>query len=570
MVIFETVRYKNLLSAGNTWTEIKLNQHRTTLVVGENGSGKSTLLDALSFALFGKPFRKVNKGQLVNSINQRGMVVELEFRIGVKRYIIRRGLKPNVFELYSDGLLLNQDASSHDYQDILETQILKFNHKTFTQIVAAGSALFVPFMQLSAPNRREIVEDLLDLQIFSSMNNLLKKDLETNRTTIGEVNQEINLLAQKIEINSKHIKTYRNNTLSSLERKREKQTQIAEQIRDAEAAIKQINQSIAQYKLADETTVVAKVRELEKIASQLQHKLGTVHTEIQFLEKNNNCPVCKQGIPHEHKHSEQTRNKSRIEKLQASEKEVSSALDQARAEQEQLRKARIAVGELQAELRNRTNDLNLATHLQEQLNHDIEAMEVNEKHIVELEGENAAAVLKKEELLAQKDLLFKDRQVMEISADLLKDSGIKTKIVKQYVPIMNKLINKYLASMDFFVNFELNENFEEVIRSRYRDEFSYQSFSEGEKARLDIALLFTWRAIARLRNSASTNLLIMDEIFDSSLDLNGGEELLKLITELATESNVFVISHKTDQMIDKFERTIKFEKVKSFSMMVNS
>ena len=572
MIIFESVKWKNLLSTGNVFTEITLNNHKTTLVVGENGSGKSTMLDALSFALFGKPFRKINKGQLVNSINGKNLVVEARFKIGSKQYIVKRGIKPSIFEVYSDGFLLNQEADSRDYQDILETQILKFNHKSFTQIVAAGSALFVPFMQLPTTHRREIVEDLLDIQIFTTMNTLLKKDLETNRMAIADTAREIALLEQRIELSNNFIKTHKK---SSGEKLGEKLTLIQKYEHNIDTWLTEVavlNKSLIKYQaqIKDKQQVQHRLQEIRDLQRSLVDKLQRESSDKSFFENHETCPTCRQGIPHEHKKSETEKFNRNIKQYKKEARELIQENDKLIARRKDIDETSLLINETVKNMLAKEGDIELNKSLLEQVKRDVEDLQTNDKQLLSLEEDVCKATTQLQTFFTQKDELFKDRQVLEVTSELLKDNGIKTRIIRQYVPIMNKLINKYLASMDFFVNFELNENFEETIKSRFRDEFSYHNFSEGEKARLDIALLFTWRAIAKLRNSASTNLLVMDEIFDSSLDTNGGEELLKIITTLADNSNVFVISHKTDQMIDKFERVIKFSKTKGFSHIVHS
>lgn len=570
MIVFKTIRYKNILSSGNTFTEISLNQYATTLIVGSNGAGKSTILDALCFGLYNKPFRKINKAQLINTVNGKGTLVEIEFSIGKKEYLVRRGIKPNIFEIHVDGNLVDQNADAKEYQEYFETQILKLNHKSFSQIVVLGSASFVPFMQLTAANRREIVEDLLDIQIFSVMNSILKDKVSVNKTSILGVDHSISSVADKIEIYKKHVESLKQNNDELIKQKEDrietiqaKINQHDQTIADAEAEQLTLKESIA-----DESKVNAKLNKLIDFQRALSTKKSKIIKDNEFFDDNNDCPVCRQGIAHDHKQTIVSKNKTDVAEIEDGESMLDGELDKVRtrlaeimavaskitacaqtisASKIEIRAAKSSIADLRSEIAS--------------LNKNTTQIDVNTAAIAEQKASLKTHIDSKEELL-------RDKQTFEIAAALLKDSGIKTKIIKQYVPVINKLINKYLAAMDFFVSFELNESFEEKIKSRFRDDFSYESFSEGEKCRIDLALLFTWRTIAKLRNSASTNLLIMDEIFDSSLDTQGGDELIKIMQGIIGDSNIIVISHKTDQMIDKFDHVVRFEKVKNFSRKV--
>lgn len=567
MIYFKTIRWRNFLSTGNTFTEIKLDKHRSTLIVGENGAGKSTLLDAISFGLYGKPFRKINKNQLINTVNERGTVVELEFLVGKKEYKIVRGIKPNNFDIFCDGVLIDQNADAKEYQNMLETQILKLNQKSFAQIVILGSASFIPFMQLPSAHRREIIEDLLDIQIFSVMNSLLKDKVALNRIHTSDNDHAIQSAGEKIELYKKHVASLKQNNDDLIAQREQQVTQINADIDAANASVATVQAEVEALSagIADQDKVKKKLDKLRDISRQVELRLEKIQKETQFFLDHHNCPTCRQGIADDHKQQFVDKNNAQITQIEDGKEQMAIELN--------------ALVERQQAITNITSDISAKNRQISEMLVQVRTwsgfIKTIEKEIAELrvnttqiDANNQEIVQLKETLrtaIARKEELAKDKQVYDIASTMLKDSGIKTKIIKQYVPIINKLINKYLAAMDFFVNFELNESFEETIKSRFRDEFSYDSFSEGEKSRIDLALLFTWRAIAKLRNSASTNLLILDEVFDGSLDVQGSDELIKILQNIVQDSNVFVISHKTDQLMDKFEHVIKFEKYKNFS-----
>ena len=569
MIYFKTIRWKNFLSTGNTFTEIDFTKHKSTLIVGENGAGKSTLLDALCYSLYGKPFRKINKPQLINSINSKGLEVEVEFSIGKREYKVRRGMKPSIFEILQDGKPINQDAEARDYQEMFERSILKLSHKSFSQIVILGSAAFVPFMQLSAQHRRDVIEDLLDIQIFSTMNTLLKGKLSANRDTIITTDFGIKSTGEKIELYKRHIDSLKQNNEELVKQKEAKVNELTANIQRTNADIERLQTEIEEKSsnIGDQDKVRARLEKIRDIARQVDLRLEKLRKETQFFTSHDDCPTCRQGIAHEHKNTIISKSNSQITEIESGKGKIAEELDSINS-----RLAEISSISSEISTRNReVSDLNVqcrtwASFITD-INKEIESLNITNKHIESTNVELKTHKDELRELIASKETLIIDKQVLDIANTLLKDTGIKTKIIKQYVPIMNKLINKYLASMDFFVNFELNEGFEETIKSRFRDEFSYESFSEGEKSRIDLALLFTWRAVAKLRNSASTNLLILDEVFDSSMDVQGSDELMKILQTLAGDTNVFVISHKTDQLVDKFANVIRFEKHKNFSRM---
>lgn len=564
---FETVRYKNILSTGDAWTEVRLDSNKSTLIVGENGAGKSTMLDAICFALYGKPFRKINKPQLVNSINQKGMVVELNFRVGAASYIVKRGIKPAIFEIWKNGDLLNQDAAARDYQAYLEQNILKLNFKSFGQVVVLGSSTFVPFMQLPAASRREVIEDLLDIQIFTTMNTLLKERVTSNKENITDIKYKIDILDNKIESAKDHNESIRKIKQTEVKRIKERVKEQLAIIEAEESSIETVSVTMDDLvtSIADKSSEQKKLDDLDKIDSKLESRFKQITKEVKFYENHDNCPTCKQGIEHEFKEQTTLSHMDKVKEIEGAREQIAERrhkhtgrLSSISDIEDEISQHHLKVSEHRANVRFAKNTLKGIKKELDDAEQEVEAIDTST--ISNLEQDLKA-------YHSTQETLFDDRETLSVVASMLKDGGIKTRIIKQYVPIMNKLINKYLAAMDFFVQFELDESFNETIKSRFRDVFSYASFSEGEKLRIDLALLFTWRAVSKLRNSVSTNLLIMDEIMDSSLDDAGTEEFLKIINELTADSNIFIISHKGDQLHDKFDHTIRFEKVKNFSRM---
>jgi DNA repair exonuclease SbcCD ATPase subunit len=567
MIVFKKLRYQNILSTGNQFTEIDLNRSNSTLVVGENGAGKSTFIEALTFALYGKPFRNINKPQLLNAITGKGLLVELEFTIGKKDYMVRRGMKPNIFEIWLNGEMMNQNAGARDYQEFLEKNILKLNFKSFSQIVVLGSANYVPFMQLPAMQRRAVVEDLLDIQIFSIMNSLLKDKQAQNKSDITDVEYQIDLCEQKIELHSKHINTLKANNDELIQQKQQKIDEHGIAIQELEADCCNLNVKIQELsdQIADHEKVATRKSKLVQMEATLEDRIRKLNKEIQFFHDHDNCPTCKQGIDHDFKNDTIQKRETKTQEVTEALSKLEGEIQAANTRLEDIAQLNKQITSINTKITDNNQQIGFYQRYIRDLNKEIEGLR-EQANKIETESEDTSKFI--EELnnhKKQKETLSRQKSVLDVASHLLKDTGIKTKIIKQYVPIMNKLINKYLASMDFFVNFELDEQFNETIKSRFRDDFSYASFSEGEKMRIDLSLMFTWRAIAKLRNSASTNLLIMDEVFDSSLDSAGTEEFLKILESLTQDSNVFIISHKGDQLYDKFHSVIKFEKHANFS-----
>ena len=568
MIHFEKVRWKNFLSTGNNFTEIQLDRNNTTLIIGENGSGKSTILDALCFSLFGKPFRNINKAQLINSVNGSSAVVEVEFRIGSKKVKVIRGIKPNIFEIHVNNKLYNQDANARDYQKYLEQQILKLNYRSFTQVVILGSSTFVPFMQLKARHRREVVEEILDIQIFSLMNMLLKQKLKTISDDIRDIGYQSNLTDEKISLQEKYIDDMFMHKENLIKEKtllvKTNEEEIFNKNLDIKFYTKNNGELFAQ--IVDNDKVNIKHTKLKDIQSQLKEKHRSHNKLVGFFEKNEDCPTCQQHINETFKSSMINKKKGEAEKVNSGMEELKLELKKVIDRQKEINVIAVKIRENEVHIAKENSSLIQLEKFNAVLQTEIDQLNNNE---VNNNDHDKLTELKKTSsgLNMQKSKLREEQTYSEASRNMLMDTGIKTKIIKQYLPVMNKLINTYLTSMEFYVNFTLNENFEETIKSRYRDEFTYASFSEGEKMRIDLALLFTWRAIAKMKNSTNCNLLILDEIFDSSLDGTGTDEFLKILNTLGDE-NVFVISHKQDILVDKFRSTIKFEKNRNFSHIV--
>ncbi len=569
MILFKNVRYKNFLSSGNVFTDIQLDRAKTTLITGENGAGKSTMLDAITFGLFGKPFRKINKPQLVNSINEKACVVEVVFMIGKKNILVRRGIKPNIFEIEVDGQQLQQDANIRDFQEYLEKQILKLNYKSFTQIIILGNSSFVPFMQLKAQDRRAIIEDLLDIQIFSNMGNILKTYSAENKLKLDENRSSKNLIENKINLKEDYIIQLKNKTknlVSKFEKDINKNLSQKESIlKEMAEANKVVEELLGQVE--DAKQIAEKHDKLTEYQRSILRNVDSEQKSISFFESNDDCPTCKQDIDHAFKHKEISEKQEKIKKYENAIEEIDKQLGDVRARLSAIQQIQEDIQSKQTQTQSLNNSINAIDQYIEKIQKQIEDIQADtgdikaeKKQLKDFEKELEDVDIRRSELIAESE-------VYNVAKNILKDEGIKARIVKQYLPIMNKLINKYLTQMNFFISFNLDENFNEEIKSRFRDDFTYDSFSEGEKMRIDLALLFTWRAIAKLKNSVNTNLLILDEVFDSSLDGEGTDEFMKIVNEQGSSTNVFVISHKGDTLYDKFRVHMRFKKHKNFSII---
>lgn len=564
-ILFKKLRYKNILSTGNVFTEILLNRKPTTLVSGSNGSGKSTMLDAISFALYGKAFRNVKKPQLINSINKRDMVVEIEFSIGQTEYLIKRGEKPKFFEIYQNGKMINQDAAVRDYQAYLEDNILKLNYKSFNQIVVLGSATYVPFMELSQGARRDIIEDLLDIQVFSTMNTLLKETIVNNREAITENSYQKDLLESKIESAESHNESIRKIREDEVEKIKEKMNEHISKIESEKEAIEGIQEEIDELlsSISDKADIKKKNEKAQSLIQQMQMNLNSAMKELAFYHDNDNCPTCKQGIEHDFKQTVVSEKDAKIKELedglaQCSEKaqEYLTRLNDISDIEDQARDKNLQISEHRATIKIAKNAL---VSYKTELDKAEEEVEAVDQTVLNKLRSNMVSITN------DQTALFEEKEILGIVSTILKDGGIKSKIIAQYIPVMNKLINKYLTAFDLFVDFQLDENFNEHIKSRFRDAFSYASFSEGEKLRITLSIMLAWRAVAKLRNSVSTNLLVLDETLDGALDGVGIDNLIDTLHNLNADDNIFVISHRGDQFVEKFTSHIKFEKVKNFS-----
>ena len=568
MIIFEKIRWKNFLSTGNVFSEIDLTEGRTNLIVGSNGAGKSTILDALTFSLFARPFRKISKSMLINSINEKDCVAEIEFRIGKIEYKVVRGMKPSKFEIYCNGVLWDKESSVNEQQKNFENSVLKMNYKSFTQIVVLGSSTFVPFMKLSVPQRREIIEDILDIQVFSTMNLLLKDRVKENNVEIRDVDYQIDLLKDKIELQKQHMLTLEKRTEEDIKKKQKQieeyqttETHGTEEVLILTQQIERLNKEMKEYSKSSE-----KLKKLNTFLIKLTHKLNTCEKDRKFFEDHDVCPTCSQELEKEFVATMTDDLDDKIKDISIGKDELLEAIEQ---EEKRLEK----FTELSTEVNNINTTISQTNFQLMTIRKQITDIE---NEIKELEGtspDKKAEYNKLETFIKDKKNfsrqyadLKKDGDVLTTAGQLLKDNGIKTRIIKTYLPTMNKLINDFLQRMEFYVNFTLDENFEEIIKSRYRDIFSYDSFSEGEKARIDIALLLTWRSIAKLKNSVDTNLLILDEIFDGSLDQTGTSDLGWILRNFDENTKVYVISHKQN-LDDKFDRTITVEKSKNYSTL---
>ena len=567
MIEFKTIKWKNLLSTGNNFTEVNLNGHERTLIVGENGSGKSTILDALCFSLFSKPFRKINKSQLVNTVNCGDCKVELEFRIGKIEWKVVRGIKPNVFEIYKNGTLLDQSSATNDQQKWLEQNVLKMNYKSFTQIVVLGSSTFVPFMQLSAPGRRDVIEDILDIRIFSTMNLILKERIKVNKEEVFDVENAMSLLKDKVTVQKTLIEDLRKQSQSNVSHWNENIESLKQQIAKAEEEIELDMREVDSltFELSEGEDPTERIQNLRDFKVKFNSKIKDLTKEIKFFKGNASCPTCHQDIKFDLRDNMVSTDEEKVSKL-------NEALDKIAKEHKLLDKdlterneISTLIKESQIKIKQSLSDINWKTKKIKEIEKEIESIKTDDGS-VDKEKDKLLKIIQqgREKEILRKEVINK-REDLKMVSEFLKDGGVKSSIIRKYLPVMNDLINKYLQKLEFYVNFNLDDMFNETIKSRFRDEFSYASFSEGEKMRIDLALLFTWREIAKLKNSVNTNILILDEIFDSSLDNNGTQDFMKILYNITDGNNVFVISHKGEQIVDKFDNVIEFTKYKNFS-----
>ena len=572
MILFKQIAYRNFLSSGNQATEIKFTDTQTTLIVGANGSGKSTMLDALCFGLFNKAFRKINKSQLINSTNEKECLVEIDFSIGTKEYKIKRGIKPNIFEIWIDGILQNQAASSADQQKQLEDNILKLNYKSFTQIVILGSASFIPFMQLSTANRREVVEDLLDIKIFSAMNAVIKDRIKNTNDKIKELSLKQSMTEEKVEMQKEFIESIEKSGKENIEKKKDKITSITTYIDQLSAENTQKVEEVSntlQPQLENLLDASKKLKQLSNLKGKISEKVSSITEQHKFFNNNSVCPTCTQTIEEEFRLNKVSESETKAKELQQGYNELKEAIQQEEQREREFNVVSKNISSLNNEISNNNVKISQLNKQSKDLDQEIQDItnkikNRNTERKVLIDLEQTLDLIQTEKSKNKEDVSYFD-----FAHSLMKDGGIKGKIIKKYLPLMNQQINKYLQMMDFYINFTLDEEFNEKIKSPIHEDFTYESFSEGEKMRINLSILFTWREIARMKNSVNTNLLILDEVFDSSLDFMGTDYFTKIIKYVIKDTNIFVISHKTDELIDKFDRVIKFDKVKGFSKMID-
>ena len=568
MITFEKIRWKNFLSTGQQFTEVDLTESPTTLIVGNNGAGKSTILDALCFVLFNKPFRKINKPQLINSVNERELLVEVEFKIGTVDYKIVRGIKPSVFEIYRNNELVDQNAANKDYQKHLEQSILKLNFKSFTQVVILGSSTFVPFMQLPAAHRREVIEDLLDIQIFSQMNGILKERIKDAKDEQRQCEYELELAQQKVDMQVRNIQNLTEVDAKHVEDKQERFVKNENRVMEIGEKIKLIEKDVnaMEPEILQLDVMVEKHEKFKDMKSKLHHKYEISKKDYDFFVEHKTCPVCTQDIDKEFRIDKQAELNQKCVELHDAQSKILGNITTFANQVKELRDKASKINNMRYEIQSLTKEqlrlLKENTQIMTDVGSDSASLEKEKQELVEMQG-----LLDKKQKSCSN--INKQTDHLKVVAGLLKDGGIKTKIISKFIPVINQRINKYLQSMDFYVNFTLDDNFNEKILSRFRDDFSYASFSEGEKQKIDLALLFTWREVAKLKNSVSTNLLLLDEVFDSSLDQSATDELMRILKGLGEKTNLFVISHKGDVLYDKFERIVEFSKDGDFSTMAS-
>tara|TARA_Y100000389_G_scaffold194455_1_gene224479 strand:- start:22554 stop:24269 length:1716 start_codon:yes stop_codon:yes gene_type:complete len=570
VIIFHNITWKNFLSTGNTPISVNLNESPTTLIIGTNGSGKSTLLDALCFALFNKPFRIIKKDQMVNTINNADTVVEVYFSIGPKKYKIRRGIKPNIFEIYQDGILLNQDASSIDYQKYLEQNIMKLNYRSFCQVVILGSSSYEPFMKMRASYRRDVIEEILDIKVFASMNLLLRSKQQDLTKDITTMRHQVDLIENKVNLQEKHYEELQGRDTDAITRKKEDIEKAQQGKRDYMVRINSLNNEIEtnKLKLQDKDKTKSKFLKLQKLESKIDTNLKTHKRTLKFFEENTNCPVCTQELEPSFKQEKIKEEQVAVDKLNDGYKQLLTEITNTEEKILNIDKVSETIRTIETNVSKLNHSVDEIKRHSDRIQDEIELLQVEDASGLNIKEEIVKLKQDLVKTIAERDEVIEEKKYIDVLRQIVDDSGARAQIIKKYIPVMNTLINKYLQSMDFFISFHLDEEFKETVKSRHMDSFNYNNFSEGEKMRIDLSLLFTWRSIAKMKNSVNTNLLILDEIFDSSLDGQGTDDFFKIIATLSKE-NVFIISHKGDIMFDKFTNIIKFEKYQNFTRLEN-
>ncbi len=568
MILFKSIKWKNFLSTGNTFVEIDLRKSQLTLMIGANGSGKSTMLDALCFALFNRPFRLIKKEQIVNTINNGDTVVELEFQIGTKMFKIIRGIKPNIFEIYSDGVLLNQDASSIDYQNVLEDQILRLNYRAFKQIAVLGSSSYQPFMQMRPRHRREVVEEILDIRVLSHMDILTRNQQTDLGKKIIEARHQCDLIDSKYELESKHFEDLKNRSIGDIDIKNSKLQQNNDAKEQYLRKTQKLNEEYNQLSItiANKQKEDSKLKQLEKLETKIEQNLDTHQKNLKFFEENDNCPTCTQKIQPEFRDEKIDYEKKKLVTLNDGMKDLVTEISKVENKITDFNKISEKMYNINIEMSKLNTSINEINKFSDSLHNEILLLEGKEEDTKSLETKLELLKTQLQETKLELSKISEEKKYLDVIREVLSDKGAKAKIIKKYLPIMNTLINQYLQSMDFFINFHLDEEFNETVKSRHRDVFDYNSFSEGEKMRIDLALVFTWRTIAKMKNSANTNLMVLDEIFDSSLDGQGTDDFFKIVRKMDNQ-NIFIISHKGDILFDKFTNIIKFDKEHNFTRL---
>ena len=570
MILFKKIRWKNFLSTGNSFVEIELNKSQMTLMIGANGSGKSTMLDALTFALFNRPFRQIKKEQIINTINNGETLVELEFQIGTKNFKVIRGIKPTIFEIYSDGVLQNQDASSVDYQKILEDQILRLNYRAFKQIAVLGSSSYQPFMQMRPRHRREVVEEILDIRVLTHMDILTRNQQTDLGKQIIEARHQCDLIESKHELQTKHFNDLKNRSTGDIDIKKVK---LQENKDATESYLRKTERLEEEYKeletsVSDRPQYETKLKQLEKLETKIEQNLETHKKNLEFFEQNDNCPTCTQKIEETFRDEKINKERNKVVTLNQGMKDLVEELAKVEGKitefngiSDKLYENKISISKVESSLKE-------LKRFSDSLHNEILLLEGKDEDDKDIEKSLVDLQEQLEQTKIELNRITEEKKYLDVAREILSDRGAKAKIIKKYLPIMNSLINQHLQSMDFFVSFHLDEEFKEEVKSRHRDTFDYNNFSEGEKMRIDLALVFTWRAIAKMKNSANTNLMVLDEIFDSSLDGQGTDDFFKIVNKMGKE-NIFIISHKGDILFDKFTNIIKFEKEHNFTRLTN-